>query len=100
MSRSFKRIGLAAAAVMALTAGQAFAQAKKTPAQKPADPAPAQAAPAGQPPQDNRVELKPSQPQWTKVCGKDEQANKEICYNDPRLWHRSERRSRAGAGRL
>ena len=31
-------------------------------------------------PQDNRVELKPAQDKWTKVCGKDEQAGKEICY--------------------
>lgn len=78
MAHSIKRIGLAtvAAMLLALSSSQVLAQAKKTPAQKPAEPAPAQPAQ----PQDNRVELKPSQPQWTKVCGKDEQAGKEICY--------------------
>ena len=89
MAKSLKRAGLATAilAVLAMAGGQAFAQAKKTPA-KPAEPAPA-AAPATPPP-DNKVELKPAQPQWTKVCGKDEAAGgREICYttrdfgNDP-----------------
>ncbi len=60
----------------------AFAQAKK--------PTPAPAAPAGQaqpaPAQGQqaqgpiKVDLKPSQPDWTKVCGKDQGNNKEICY--------------------
>ena len=27
-----------------------------------------------------KVDLQPSQPDWTKVCGKDQAANKEICY--------------------
>ena len=27
-----------------------------------------------------RVELKPTQPEWTKVCGNDQAAGKEICY--------------------
>jgi len=27
-----------------------------------------------------KVDLQPSQPNWTKVCGKDQAANKEICY--------------------
>ena len=82
MAHSLKRIGLATAvmAVLALAGGEVLAQAKKTPTQKPAEPAPTQAAPAAGQPQDNRVELKPAQPQWTKVCGKDEAAGKEICY--------------------
>ena len=27
-----------------------------------------------------KIDLQPSQPNWTKVCGKDQAANKEICY--------------------
>ena len=27
-----------------------------------------------------KVELKPAQDKWTKVCGKDQSVNKEICY--------------------
>ena len=75
MAYSLKHNGLAAAlmAVLAMAGGQALAQTKKTPAPKPAEAAPA-------PAQDNKVELKPAQPQWTKVCGKDEAAGKEICY--------------------
>jgi invasion protein IalB len=51
--------------------------------QKPATPpaAPAQAAPPAQPPQGPlRVELQPSQSEWTKVCGRDQAAGKDICY--------------------
>ncbi len=63
----------------------AFAQAAK----KPAAPAPA-AAPAGQPPAQGqapgqpqgpiKVDLSASQADWTKVCGKDQGNQKEICY--------------------
>nr|WP_114771823.1 invasion associated locus B family protein [Microvirga subterranea] len=69
------------------------ALAQTAPAQRPAAPAqaPAQrpAAPAqGQPaqPQQNagptvvQVKAEPSQPEWTKVCGKDQNTNSEICY--------------------
>jgi invasion protein IalB len=58
-----------------LTSSAAFAQAKQ-----PA--APAQAQPqAGQQPQGPiKVDLQPSQADWTKVCGKDQGAGKEICY--------------------
>lgn len=57
------------------TAGSdALAQAKK-----PA-PAPAQPAPGQQPPGPVKVDLKASQADWTKVCGKDQGNNKEICY--------------------
>jgi invasion protein IalB len=48
-----------------------------TPEQAQAQPAqPAQ----GQPQGPMKVDLQPSQPDWTKVCGKDQTANKEICY--------------------
>ncbi len=70
--------------------GAAFAQAKKPATPAPAHPAapaaPAEAAPpagaaAGQQPQGPvKVDLLPTQNSWTKVCGKDPAANKEICY--------------------
>lgn len=73
-----------ALAVCVGLSGQAMAQAPApAPAQqrKPAaQPAPPPAAPAAPAPQSNRVELIATQPEWTKVCGKDEAANKEICY--------------------
>jgi invasion protein IalB len=94
MSFWLKRFGAAGLAGLFLLAGaEAFAQAKKP---APAKPAPAQAAPAqaapaepaaGSPapqpaPQQGpmKVELTPTQNDWTKVCGKDQAANKEICY--------------------
>ena len=70
---------------LAQTSGQA--PKAKPPAAK-QQPAPKeQPAPQSQPAQPPGpapvvVELKasPSQPEWTKVCGKDERANTEICY--------------------
>lgn len=63
--------------------------AQTAPAQKPAAQPARPAAPAqGQPaqPQQNagptvvQVKAEPSQPEWTKVCGKDQNTNTEICY--------------------
>ncbi|TGR59888.1 invasion associated locus B family protein, partial [Mesorhizobium sp. M2D.F.Ca.ET.223.01.1.1] len=49
------------------------------PAQQPAAPAqPGAAAATG--PTVVQVKPEPSQSSWTKVCGKDQGANKEICY--------------------
>jgi invasion protein IalB len=70
---------------LAQTSGQA--PKPKPPAAK-EQPAPkAQPAPQNQQAQPQRptpvvVQLKasPAQPEWTKVCGKDERANAEICY--------------------
>lgn len=65
------------------------ALAQTAPAQpKPAAPASKPAAPAqGQPAQPQQsgltvvqVKAEPSQPEWTKVCGKDQNTNTEICY--------------------
>ena len=71
-------------------AAKPAAKAKPAPpkpqAQAPAPtPAPtpeqAQAQPGqGQPQGPMKVDLIASQPDWTKVCGKDQAANKEICY--------------------
>jgi invasion protein IalB len=78
---------LVSAPVLAQTAP---AQRPAAPAQKPAAPAQQPAAPAQQqgqaPAQQNsgptvvQVKAEPSQPEWTKVCGKDQNTNTEICY--------------------
>ena len=97
--------GLATALALVLAASPVMAQT--TPAQRPAAPAPtaprpaapapaapmapgAPAAPgaagaAGQQAQSTgpmvvQVKAEPSQPEWTKVCGKDQGTNAEICY--------------------
>lgn len=92
MPISLKRLGVAGLASLLLVAGTgAFAQAKKpahpappAPAQAqpaPAQPAQGQAAPAPAPPQGPvKIDLVPTQNDWTKVCGRDPAANKEICY--------------------
>jgi invasion protein IalB len=52
-------------------------QAQQQPAQAPAQAGPQPAAPPQGP---QRVDLQPGQANWTKVCGKDQSANKEVCY--------------------
>jgi invasion protein IalB len=91
MPFSLNRLAAAGLASLLLLAGTtAFAQAKK-PAPAPAAPAPAQPAPAqpaqdqrapAQPPQQGpvKIDLVPTQNDWTKVCGHDPAANKDICY--------------------
>lgn len=91
MSASFRlsscALGLALSAAVGLAPVAAFAQAQRPaaparpaapPAQQPAAPAQGQAAPTG--PTVVQVKPEPSQTNWTKVCGKDQAANKEICY--------------------
>ena len=75
------------ALALALIASAAAPLQAQTAAPKPpaaAQPAPAPAAPAqAQPAAPNgpqRVELAPSQPEWTKVCGKIPDTGKEVCY--------------------
>jgi invasion protein IalB len=86
MPVSMKRLCAASLVGLYLFAGtDAFAQAKKKPATPPAQPAPAQPAPnegaAAQPPQGPvTLNLVPTQNEWTKVCGRDQAANKDICY--------------------
>jgi invasion protein IalB len=83
---SKKRSGALVLAGAVLATGAALAQQPRRPAQ-PAQPAPqAQPAQPAQPAQQQnpsapvRVDLQPSQADWTKVCGKDPGTNKEICY--------------------
>jgi invasion protein IalB len=78
---------LAAALTVGLCAAPALAQ---TPPRqnRPAQPAPQQPPPPGQPapgaqaagPQVIAVKPEPSQNDWTKVCGKDQNSATEICY--------------------
>ncbi|MXQ10818.1 invasion associated locus B family protein [Microvirga makkahensis] len=70
--------GLATALAL-LASAPAFAQAQK-PAAKPAAPAQGQPAQQQSGPTVVQVKAEPSQPEWTKVCGKDQNANAEICY--------------------
>jgi invasion protein IalB len=93
-------IGLAAALSVGM-AGAALAQAQRPAQRAPAQPAPAQTAPAPQPqaqpqaqqpaaagaqqggdtgPMIVQVKSEPSQADWTKVCGKDQGSNAEVCY--------------------
>jgi invasion protein IalB len=80
---------LASAALLAvLAAGPALAQPKKPAPAAPAPAAPAQqqaapaapAAQAGNGPQIVNVKSEPSQADWTKVCGKDQNTNTDVCY--------------------
>jgi invasion protein IalB len=75
---------LVSAPVLAQTAP---AQRPAAPAAQPARPAaPAQQPAPGAAQQQNagptvvQVKAEPSQPEWTKVCGKDQNTNTEICY--------------------
>jgi invasion protein IalB len=81
---------LASAPVLAQTAPAQTAPAQRpaAPAARPAAPAPQPAAPAAPAAQGQQnagptvvqVKAEPSQPEWTKVCGKDQNTNTEICY--------------------
>ena len=96
IARARRPAGLVAAlslAAASLAPVAASAQAQQRPqGQRPAQPAqpqpqqqpPAQPNPAGQAAQGGptiiQVKSEPSQPEWTKVCGKDPASNAEICY--------------------
>ncbi|MGO4705300.1 invasion associated locus B family protein [Microvirga sp. 2MCAF38] len=72
---------LSASPVLAQTApAPAKPQAQPAQAPRPAAPAAGAAAPQGNGPMVVQVKPEPSQPEWTKVCGKDQGTNSEICY--------------------
>lgn len=76
-----KRLGAAALAgvVACASVTSAFAQGKER-KRKGGEKAPA-GAPAPQQPQGPvKIELQPSQANWTKVCGKDQGSGREVCY--------------------
>ncbi len=69
--------------LLAVAPSQAAPKKKPAPAtedttQPDATPAPAAAAVGA--PQSNKLPLIATQKDWTKVCGKDQAANKEVCY--------------------
>ncbi|ACA20579.1 Invasion associated locus B family protein [Methylobacterium sp. 4-46] len=70
---------------LGLATGPVLAQPKKPAPAQPAAPAPAAPAPQGAAPQQTgpqivTVKSEPSQTEWTKVCGKDQGSNAEVCY--------------------
>jgi invasion protein IalB len=70
MKLSLKRVGaVAMAGALAMQAVGAFAQSPK-------GEQPAAAAPSGP----LKVDLLPTQNQWTKVCGEDQGAKRQVCY--------------------
>lgn len=82
-------LALAAAPGLAQTSGQApkpkqpASKAQPSPKAQPAQPQPAQpqqARPQNAGPVTVALKAEPSQPQWTKVCGKDQGATTEVCY--------------------
>ncbi len=74
-------VGTALLSACIALAGTASAQTKAPAAAAPKPAAGAPAAPAADPAaNDNKVVLQAAQADWTKVCGKDEAAGKEVCY--------------------
>lgn len=85
MLLNFKRLGASVlVGSLLLSTTMANAQTKPAAAPAPKAPAAAPAAPAAPAdaaaPTDNKVVLQGAQADWTKVCGKDEAAGKEVCY--------------------
>jgi invasion protein IalB len=78
MAFSLTRLGFAGlTGFLVLAGGQAFAQQQGSPATGQPDQSQA-AAPAQQGP--IRLDLIGTQAKWTKVCGHDQAANKDVCY--------------------
>ncbi|MDE2362603.1 MAG: invasion associated locus B family protein, partial [Hyphomicrobiales bacterium] len=88
MRSTTKLFGAAVVAGTVAFAGSALAQGQKStakptnppaPAAQPAQGQPAQGGQPGQPQGPMRVDLQAVQPNWTKVCGKDPQTQREVC---------------------
>ncbi len=78
-----KRVVALALAGSCLAVAPGIAAPKKKAAAAPAEEQAAQPAPqpaAADAGQGNKLGLIPTQKDWTKVCGKDQTANKEVCY--------------------
>ena len=78
-------LALGAAPGLAQTSGQAPKPKQPAPKAQPQQAKPQQARPQQAQPQNAgpvtvALKAEPSQPQWTKVCGKDQGATTEICY--------------------
>jgi invasion protein IalB len=70
------RLGALTLACGLAMASAAFAQTAKPAPAAPAAPGPGVAMPAAP----VKLELQPMQSPWTKICGKDQGNNKEVCY--------------------
>lgn len=78
MAFSLMRLGFAGlAGFLVVAGGQAFAQQQAAPATQPAQ---TQGAGPAAPQGPIRLDLIGTQAQWTKVCGHDQAANKDVCY--------------------
>ena len=78
MAFSLMRLGFAGlAGFLVVAGGQAFAQQQAAPATQPAQ---TQGAAPAAPQGPIRLDLIGTQAQWTKVCGHDQAANKDVCY--------------------
>ena len=72
-------LALSPGLVLAQTSGQAPKPKQPAPKEQPA-PKNQQAQPPAAAPVVVALKAAPAQPEWTKVCAKDERANAEICY--------------------
>jgi invasion protein IalB len=82
------RVGVAAAGMLLMVTAVGAQQAQpqqrpaqqrpQQPAQQPAQQQPAQQQPTG--PTVVNLQTDPNQPNWVKVCGRDQGNNKEVCY--------------------
>src|SRR5271157_6471397 len=77
MSFPITRLG-AAALAMSLALGTGAALAQNAPA-KPAAPAPAPGAQPAPPPPPSKVDLVSPEPQWVKLCGKEQATGRDAC---------------------
>jgi invasion protein IalB len=82
MTSLVRRCGaLALSLGLAMAADAALAQSAQKPAASPPAPAAPAGAPAAAPAQGPvKLELQALQSPWTKICGKDQGNNKEVCY--------------------
>ena len=75
------RVALAGVCLATIAGGAALAQQPRPAQQAPTVPAQQPAPQQQQPPSGPmKVELSPTQTDWTKVCGHDNNANKDVCY--------------------
>ncbi|HLH11905.1 MAG TPA: invasion associated locus B family protein [Methylovirgula sp.] len=80
MAFSLTRLGFIGLGLFLLAGEQAFAQQPQRLAQAVPTNPPAAAQTQAQPQGPIRLELIGTQSQWTKVCGHDQAANKDVCY--------------------
>jgi invasion protein IalB len=80
MKTIMKRFGAAALAGVCASATMTDAWAQRRKGEPKTEAPAAAAAPQGAPQGPQKIELQPSQANWTKVCGKDQGSGREVCY--------------------